>query len=55
MILRPQGIFGTSEFGLSWLKRPRKKDEGTSAVGANAGVPEAQQEDARRMESEDKD
>jgi len=55
MILRPQGIFGTNEFGLSWLKRPRKKDEGAGTVGANAGVPEAQQEDARRMESEDKD
>lgn len=55
MILRPQGILGTSEFGLSWLKRPRKKDEGTGTVGANAGVPEAQQEEAKRMESEDKD
>lgn len=55
MILRPQGILGTNEFGLSWLKRPRKKDEGTGTVGANAGVPEAQQEEAKRMESEDKD
>lgn len=55
MILRPQGILGTNEFGLSWLKRPRKKDEGTGTVGANTGVPEAQQEEAKRMESEDKD
>ncbi len=55
MILRPQGILGTNEFGLSWLKRPRKKDEGTGTVGADAGVPEAQQEDAKRMESEDED
>ncbi len=55
MILRPQGILGTNEFGLSWLKRPRTKNEGTEAVGADAGVPEAQQEEAKRMESEDKD
>lgn len=54
MILRPQGIFGTSEFGLSWLKRPRKQDEGTNAVGADAGVPEAQQTEAKRLESEEK-
>jgi branched-chain amino acid transport system permease protein len=53
MILRPQGIFGTREFGLSWLKRPRKQDEGTSAVGADAGVPEAQQEEAKRLERGD--
>jgi branched-chain amino acid transport system permease protein len=52
MILRPQGILGTREFGLSWLKRPRKTAEGTSAVGADAGVPEAQQEEAKRLESE---
>jgi hypothetical protein len=55
MLLRPQGIFGTNEFGLSWLKRPRKKDEGTNAVGADAGVPEAQQREAKRLESEDED
>ena len=52
MILRPQGILGTREFGLNWLKRPRKTAEGTSAVGADAGVPEAQQEEAKRLESE---
>ena len=56
MILRPQGILGTREFGLSWLKRPRKTDEGNAAVGASAGVPEAQQEEAKRLQSEeDKD
>ncbi len=55
MILRPQGIFGTNEFGLSWLKRPRKKDEGTSAVGADAGAPIAEQKEAKRMQSEDED
>ncbi len=55
MILRPQGIFGTNEFGLSWLKRPRKQDEGTSAVGADAGAPIAEQKEAKRMQSEDED
>jgi hypothetical protein len=56
MILRPQGILGTREFGLNWLKRPRKTDEGNAAVGASAGVPEAQQEEAKRLQSEeDKD
>ena len=55
MILRPQGIFGTKEFGLSWLKRPRKRAEGTETVGGTGGVPEAQQEEAKRLESEDKD
>ena len=55
MILRPQGILGTSEFGLSWLKRPRKQPEGTEAVGGTGGVPEAQQEEAKRLESEEKD
>jgi branched-chain amino acid transport system permease protein len=52
MIVRPQGILGTREFGLNWLKRPRKTDEGNAAVGGDAGVPEAQQEEAKRLESE---
>jgi branched-chain amino acid transport system permease protein len=56
MILRPQGILGTREFGLNWLKRPRKAPEGDEATGADKGVPIAQQEDAKRMQSEeDKD
>lgn len=56
MILRPQGILGTREFGLSWLKRPRRAPEGTEAVGGTRGVPEAQQQEAKRLESEeDKD
>ena len=56
MILRPQGILGTREFGLNWLKRPRKTDEGNNAVGADAGVAEAQQEEAKHLQSEeDKD
>ncbi len=53
MILRPQGIFGTSEFGLNWLKRPRKSSEGNETIGADAGVPEAQQEEAKRLQSEE--
>jgi branched-chain amino acid transport system permease protein len=55
MILRPQGILGTREFGLNWLKRPRKVDEGTSAVGADAGVPISQEREAKRLTEEDKD
>jgi branched-chain amino acid transport system permease protein len=53
MILRPQGILGTREFGLSWLKRPRKAPEGAEPVGADAGVPIAQQKDAQRLQSEE--
>jgi branched-chain amino acid transport system permease protein len=53
MILRPQGILGTREFGLSWLKRPRRAPEGTEATGGTGGVPEAQQEEAKRLESEE--
>lgn len=53
MIVRPQGILGTREFGLSWLKRPRRAPEGTEAVGASTGVPEAQQKEAKRLESEE--
>ncbi len=55
MILRPQGIFGTREFGLSWLKRPRKEPAGTETVGDTEGVPIAQDEEAKRLQSEDKD
>jgi branched-chain amino acid transport system permease protein len=53
MILRPQGILGTREFGLNWLKRPRKSSEGTEAVGGTEGVAEAQQEEAKRLQSEE--
>jgi branched-chain amino acid transport system permease protein len=53
MILRPQGILGTREFGLSWLKRPRRSSEGTEAVGGTSGVPEAQQEEAKHLQSEE--
>jgi branched-chain amino acid transport system permease protein len=53
MILRPQGILGTREFGLNWLKRPQKSPEGTDSVGANEGVPIAQQEEAKRLQSEE--
>lgn len=55
MILRPQGIFGTSEFGLSWLKRPRKTPAGMETIGDSEGVPIAQQEEAKRLEEEDGD
>lgn len=55
MILRPQGILGTKEFGLNWLKRPRKAPEGTEAVGGTEGVPIAEDEEAKHLESEGKD
>ncbi len=52
MIFRPQGIFGTREFGLSWLKRPRKASEGTASVGGTGGVPIAEDEDAKHLTSD---
>ncbi|MEP7212967.1 MAG: branched-chain amino acid ABC transporter permease [Acidobacteriota bacterium] len=56
MIVRPQGILGTREFGLSWLKRPMRTPEGTEPTGSDEGTPIAQQAEARRLESEeDKD
>jgi branched-chain amino acid transport system permease protein len=42
MLTRPQGILGTREFGLSWLKRARRKPEGGGPVGGS-GVPIAEQ------------
>lgn len=55
MIFRPQGILGTREFGLSWLKRPMRAPEGGDA-GSDEGTPIAQQPAARRLENEeDKD
>jgi branched-chain amino acid transport system permease protein len=41
MLTRPQGILGTREFSLSWLKRARRRPEGTKAVG-DSGVPIAE-------------
>ena len=56
MIVRPQGILGTREFGLSWLKRPMRAPEGAETTGSDEGTPIAQQSEARRLESEeDKD
>lgn len=52
MLFRPQGIFGTREFGLSWLKRPRTSPEGTETVGGTGGVPIAEDEDAKHITSE---
>jgi branched-chain amino acid transport system permease protein len=43
MLTRPQGILGTREFGLSWLKRARRRPEGDKPVGTS-GVPIAEQE-----------
>lgn len=53
MILRPQGILGTREFGLNWLKRPRKISEGDEGAASDKGVPEAQQREAQRLQNEE--
>jgi branched-chain amino acid transport system permease protein len=42
MLTRPQGILGTREFNLSWLKRARRRPEGDKPVGSG-GVPIAEQ------------
>jgi len=44
ILTRPQGILGTREFGLSWLKRARKRPEGAQTVGGTGGVSIAEQE-----------
>jgi branched-chain amino acid transport system permease protein len=42
MLTRPQGIMGTREFSLSWLKRARRRPEGDKPVGEQ-GVSIAEQ------------
>lgn len=42
MITRPQGILGNYEIA-SWLKRTRKRPEGTATVGGSEGAPIAEQ------------
>src|SRR6266536_3027663 len=42
MLTRPQGILGTREFSLSWLKRAQRQPEGNAPVGEK-GVPIAEQ------------
>jgi len=54
MLTRPQGILGTSEFGLSWLKRPQKRPEGDKPVGDTKGVPIATQSSASGKEVENR-
>lgn len=44
MLTRPQGLLGTREFGLSWLKRARRRKEGAAVVGGTDGVPIDQQD-----------
>src|SRR5216110_2784102 len=43
MLTRPQGLMGTREFGLSWLKRAQRRPESDKAVGASKGVSIAEQ------------
>jgi len=40
---------------LSWLKRPRKESEGTETVGADAGVPIAEDVEAKRLQSDEEE
>ena len=41
MLTRPQGILGTREFSLSWLKRARRRPEGDKPVGeSGVSIPE---------------
>src|SRR5882672_3492913 len=42
MLTRPQGILGTREFGLSWLKRAQRRPEGDKPAGSG-GVPISEQ------------
>jgi branched-chain amino acid transport system permease protein len=44
MLTRPQGVLGTREFGMSWLRRAQKRPAGDEAVGAGAGVPIAERD-----------
>jgi branched-chain amino acid transport system permease protein len=45
MLTRPQGLLGTQEFGLSWLKRGQRRPVGDSALGESKGVSIAEQDD----------
>jgi len=38
MLTRPQGLLGTHEFGLSWLKRAQRRPVGDKPVGESKGV-----------------
>jgi branched-chain amino acid transport system permease protein len=44
MLTRPQGVLGTREFGMSWLRRAQKRPAGDEAVGGGAGVPIAERD-----------
>jgi branched-chain amino acid transport system permease protein len=52
MLFRPQGVLGTREFGLNWLRRAQKRPEGDEAVGASKGVPIAEQTDAAKGDTQ---
>ncbi len=53
MIVRPQGVLGTREFGLSWLKRPRKAPTDSDTMDSVEGTPIAESHEAKRLESEE--
>ncbi len=52
MLTRPQGILGTREFGLSWLRRAQRRPEGDEAVGTSKGVPIAEQKSSAAADSD---
>ena len=55
MLTRPQGILGTREFGLSWLKRARRQPEGEKAVGSAVTTePDPPSKTDRSKEDDDK-
>ncbi len=52
MLTRPQGLFGTREFGLSWLRRPQKQPAGDKGVGGDNGVPITQDSESVAADDE---
>jgi branched-chain amino acid transport system permease protein len=52
MLTRPQGILGTREFSLSWLKRAQRRPEGDRPVGESKGVPIAEQDASSGIDRE---
>jgi len=52
MLTRPQGVMGSREFGIPWLKRAQRQPEGDKPVGEK-GVPIAQQTSSPAMDRAD--
>jgi branched-chain amino acid transport system permease protein len=54
MLTRPQGVMGSKEFGIPWLKRSQKRPEGDKPV-TEKGVPIAQQNATPVLDQPDRD